>query len=90
VPSGGEMALVATVNGAKIHQHYGDHPPPHFHAYHGDDEVLLTISVPVTVYRGGLAPAVQRNVVDWATLHLAELALNWLEAEAGRPVARIP
>ena len=72
----------------RVAQHYDEHPPPHFHAIQGDDEVLLCIS-DLSIYTGGLAGPALRCVRAWAHVHRAELLANWASAEANGPLRRI-
>jgi len=39
-----QMPRISQFHGVSIYMYYSDHPPPHFHAMHGDDEALLSIS----------------------------------------------
>ena len=85
------MPTVANIPGRiKIEQHYNDHNPPHFHAVQGDDEALIEIAMPLNVYAGSLKPGALKDVRDWATMHRATLALNWVDALAQAPLQRIP
>lgn len=65
-----------------------DHPPPHFHAYYGDEEALVEIRTG-EVYRGRLPPRAWRLVSEWYSLHRAELQENWERAMAELPLLRI-
>jgi hypothetical protein len=77
------MPKVATLSGGvTIYQYYKDHSPPHFHAFRGDEEVLLQIA-DLGVEKGSIAAHALRDVQKWAGDHQAELALNWVFALAG-------
>jgi Domain of unknown function (DUF4160) len=69
--------------------YYNDHPPPHFHAQHGDDEALISFN-PSQLYRGALPSRVLKLVLEWAGLHPAELDDNWQRARNGQPLLPIP
>jgi Domain of unknown function (DUF4160) len=85
------MPTVARIQGGvTIDQYYNDHNPPHFHAIQGDDEALIEIALPLNVHKGSLKASTLYDVRCWATIHRAELALNWVDALAGQPIVRIP
>ena len=56
--------------------YYNDHPPPHFHVRYGRQKALVSIENPA-ILKGRLPPRVLGFVVEWATLHRAELENNW-------------
>jgi len=66
----------------------GKHHGPHFHAYHSGREVSVRIT-DLAVLAGGLAPRAQGMLMEWATLHRAELLTNWELAKADQPLVRI-
>ncbi len=72
-------------SGVRIAQHYGEHPPPHFHAFQGEDEALISIT-DLSVYAGRLKPAALRSVRAWARRHRPELMDNWHAALAQAPL----
>lgn len=43
----------------------------------------------LAVLAGGLAPRAQGMLMEWATLHRAELLTNWELAKADQPLVRI-
>jgi hypothetical protein len=38
------MPGISTFYGIVITMYFGDHPPPHFHARHGDEEAKIPIA----------------------------------------------
>jgi hypothetical protein len=62
--------------GIVISMNFRDHPPPHFHATHGGQEMSVEIGTG-RVLRGSLSPTARRLVLGWARLHRAELQANW-------------
>ena len=56
--------------------HYGDHPPPHFHAIYGDQEALISVDS-LAILKGRLPPRARGLVVEWAALHQTELREAW-------------
>lgn len=62
--------------GIVIKMFYSDHNPPHFHAVYGEFAASFSIET-LEVLEGELPPRVKGLVVEWATLHQAELMVNW-------------
>lgn len=53
-----------------------DHAPPHFHAYHGEEEAVVDIR-DGSLLQGSLRKRENRLVMKWLELHQAELLKNW-------------
>lgn len=71
------MPRIASLPGnIEIRQYYKEHPPAHFHAIQGNDEVLIEIALPLNVLQGSLKPQALADVRAWARLNRAALALN--------------
>ncbi len=68
--------------------YYNDHAPPHFHAEYSGDEALFTLDA-IQVLRGRVPRCARALVVEWATLHHDELAINWDLARNGLPLNTI-
>jgi hypothetical protein len=68
--------------GIVITMYFRDHPPPHFHAKYGEHVAEIAIGTPLELIDGWLPPRALRLVIEWATLHQAELAANWDRARA--------
>ena len=86
------MPCISQFHGIDIYMYFNDHAPPHYHAYHGEDEVLIEFNPP-KVYVGGLPKKALKRVLQWAALHPAELAADWQLARTGQPlrlIARCP
>jgi hypothetical protein len=83
------MPRISQFHGVDIYMYFNDHLPPHFHAYHGDDEALVQWA-PLQVYAGDLPNNVLKRVLEWAALHSAELDAEWQLAQAGQPLLPIP
>ncbi|CAN5858506.1 hypothetical protein BH24GEM1_BH24GEM1_00810 [soil metagenome] len=66
-----------------------NHLPPHFHASYGGSNAVVGIA-PVVLLEGRLSPRVLALIVEWATLHQAELLANWGRLQRGQPAVRIP
>jgi hypothetical protein len=68
--------------------YHEDHAPPHFHARYGGRKVVVSIDPP-EILHGRLPPRVLGLVVEWATIHRAELRENWRRARALARLKRI-
>jgi len=68
--------------------YFDDHSPPHFHATYGGDEVVIGIDS-LAVLQGHLPARAQGLVVEWASLHQAELRQAWKRAESLEPPGKI-
>jgi hypothetical protein len=74
--------------GIAIYMYVGrEHPPPHFHAIHGEFEAQVAFDG--SVLSGSLPRRAAGLVRHWARLHAAELAANWERALAREPLASI-
>jgi Domain of unknown function (DUF4160) len=54
---------------------------PHFHARYGESEASIDIES-LTILAGDIPPRARRLVVEWATVHRAELRDNWVRARS--------
>jgi hypothetical protein len=82
------MPEISRFYGIAIQMNTNDHPPPHFHASYGEQEVLVDIRSGA-IYRGSLPPRAWRLVREWFDLHQAELQENWNRARASLPMLPI-
>lgn len=53
-----------------------EHPPAHFHASKGDEEVVVDVATGA-VMEGTMNRADLARVQDWCRLHRDELQTNW-------------
>lgn len=74
--------------GIIIRMYYDDHPPPHFHAIYGDQEMQVAIE-PIVIMNGQLPRRATSMVIEWAALHQQELLANWRRLEAEQIVVKI-
>jgi hypothetical protein len=74
--------------GIVIRLHFDDHPPPHFHAEYGEDEVLVNINT-LAVISGHLPGRALGLVVEWASLHQEELSGLWWKAQNKETLGKI-
>jgi predicted RNase H-like HicB family nuclease len=64
---------------------YGkDHPPPYFHAKHGEYDAFIRI-VDGEIEVGDLPKGALRLVQGWLELHREELLANWQESQKPNP-----
>ncbi len=82
------MPRISEFFGIVIYIYYREHMPPHFHAIYGDDEVLVAIEN-LSVLSGRLPPRAMGLVIEWASLHQAELRRVWAQATAYQPLDQI-
>jgi hypothetical protein len=78
------MPTISWFYGISIRMYFGDHAPPHFHAYEQDNEALVRIA-DGEIIKGRLSRAAQRFVKEWTEINQAALTRNW---EATRPGLR--
>ena len=77
------MPTIALFYGIAIRMYYREHAPPHFHAEYGGAEIEVGIE-PIIVLRGHAPPRVVNLVLEWASLHQAELKADWDLCRASR------
>jgi hypothetical protein len=74
------MPTISQFYGITIRMYFDDHPPPHFHAYYGDDAAKIDIDT-LRVTEGKLKRRPLALVLEWADEHREELRENWRIAE---------
>ena len=82
------MPEICRFLGIVITMNYNDHPPPHFHVRYSGQKALIGIQT-MSVLRGRLSPRVLGLVIEWASLHQAELLKNWELARQQAELQRI-
>jgi hypothetical protein len=82
------MPEISRFFGIVIRMYFLDHQPPHFHASYAEAEAQLRIQ-PLDLLSGALSPRALALVVEWATLHQAELQEN-RRLHSDEPPLRIP
>ena len=73
--------------GIVIAMYYRDHGPAHFHAIYGDFEI--TVEIESGRINGDFPKRALTHVMEWKTLHRAQLLEAWSLARASRPLPRI-
>ena len=74
--------------GIVIQMYYRDHPPPHFHALYAGQKATIDIET-LALIEGALPARARALVVEWATLHQAELREAFRRASAMEAPAKI-
>lgn len=82
------MPEISRFHGVVITMYWVDHPPPHFHAQHGDHSGAVEIGSGCVI-RGALPQRARRMVREWEAVHRDELLLNWGRARTDRPLLPI-
>jgi len=73
--------------GIEIYMYYRDHAPPHFHAEYGEFEA--TIEIESGAVTGKFPRRALNLVMEWYSLHKAELAEDWRLAQQKLPLKPI-
>jgi hypothetical protein len=81
------MPEISRFFGVVIAIYYNDHAPPHFHAKYGRSEV--TVRIEDGIVEGSFPRRALDLVLEWYSLHKAELIENWNLARERRPLHRI-
>ncbi|HLP18632.1 MAG TPA: DUF4160 domain-containing protein [Bacteroidota bacterium] len=82
------MPEISRFFGIIIAMFYKEHNPPHFHARYGDNKVEIDIQT-LSILAGGLPPRAMGLVIEWASLHKAELMADWKLASQSAELNRI-
>ena len=82
------MPEISRFYGIIVRMYFGDHAPPHFHAFYEDEEALIDIAK-LSLICGHLQPRALGMVIEWASLHQKELMKFWGKAAKNQPLAKI-
>ena len=82
------MPTICQFFGILIRMYYDDHCPPHFHAYYGENEAIVSIET-LEIIDGVLPKRAKAMVMEWASEHREELLEDWTLAEKHQPLKRI-
>jgi hypothetical protein len=74
--------------GIVVKMYYNDHAPPHFHAEYAEYQALLNIDT-LALIAGKFPARALGLVVEWASLHQAELLEQWDKARNLEPLGKI-
>lgn len=81
------MPEISRFGGIIIRMRYNDHPPPHFHARYGDQEV--TVEILSGRIQGVMSRPALAMIWVWLDEHRDELEMNWQRARAQEPLQPI-
>jgi hypothetical protein len=82
------MPTISMFYGIMIQMFWNDHAPPHFHALYGEFEVLINIRT-LEVIKGTMPRRALTLVLEWASLHRAELIEDWTLCEQNQMPKKI-
>ena len=82
------MPEICRFFGIVILMYYRDHPPPHFHARHGDHEAKFAINTGQLI-EGYLPKRATSLVKEWYDLHVEELMAAWDATASRQPPNKI-
>lgn len=82
------MPEISRFYGIVIRMFWREHGPPHFHAAYGDARALIGID-DLAVLKGHLPDRARGLVVEWASLHQAELRNAWERARRAEAPGKI-
>ena len=74
--------------GIMVRMYFDDHGPAHFHAYYGDDMIVIEIET-LRIVVGQFPRRAQAMVLEWASQHREELLEEWRLASAHEPLKKI-
>ena len=82
------MPVISRFFGIVVIMHWRDHPPPHFHARYGSQEVAVEIASGAVI--GDMNRRALTLLEEWRQLHEQDLLVNWNLAEERRALVPIP
>lgn len=82
------MPEISRFYGIIIKMFFSDHHPPHFHAVYGEHEAVIHIDT-LAIITGKLPARALGMVMEWASLHQAELKILWQKAQDLEPLHQI-
>jgi len=82
------MPEISRFFGIVIKLFHSDHNPPHFHASYQNEEALIEIKT-LGDLNGKLSPHALGLVIEWASIHQAELEELWNKAQQKESLNKI-
>ena len=82
------MPEISRFYGIIIRMRYNDHPPPHFHARYGGQDV--TVEIMTGRVSGTMSRPALNLIWAWLDLHRDELLANWELARAQEALQSVP
>lgn len=81
------MPEISRFHGIVIYMNYREHPPPHFHAKHQEEEI--TVEILSGVVEGKMSRRLLRFVIEWSEQHQRELMDDWRRAQNHQELIKI-
>lgn len=82
------MPTLSRFHGITIQMYWDDRHGPHFHAYYGEHEALISI-LDGSYLAGNLPRRSERLALQWLELNRAALLENWRRAQNREPFIKI-
>lgn len=82
------MPTISVFFGIVIRMYFDDHGPAHFHAYYGDDMMVVEIET-LKIVVGKLPQRATGMVLEWASQHRDELMEDWRLASSHQQLKKI-
>jgi len=82
------MPEICRFYGIVIKMFWNDHAPPHFHAEYSGDLAVIDIQT-LAIIQGSLPPKATALVLEWASLHKADLMSDWELARKLQPLNKV-
>jgi hypothetical protein len=83
------MPIISTFFGIIVRMYFDDHAPPHIHVEYQGQEAQIAFT-DGSVVNGRLPKRALTLVRQWCLDHREELEQNWSNAQALKPLSRIP
>ena len=82
------MPEISRFYGIIISMFYDDHNPPHFHGRYGEYKIVIDINS-LRILEGDFPPRALGLIIEWASLHKADLLRDWELTEENLPPQKI-
>lgn len=82
------MPTISRFLGIVVYMNYNDHNPPHFHARHQSQVILMNIETGDVT--GEMSRQALQMLSEWREQHRDELSANWKRARERLPLQPIP
>ncbi len=82
------MPEISRFYGIIVSMFYDDHNPPHFHARYGEYKIVIDINS-LRILEGSFPPRALGLIIEWASLHKADLLKDWELAAKNLPPQKI-
>ena len=76
------VSEISRFRGIVVRMYFDDHPPPHFHAVHGDYSVVVELATGTV--EGRFPAGSLRDLLRWYHRHRDELRWNWKLVTSGK------